>query len=293
METTTLRYFLHVAKLENIHKASKKAHVSPSTLSKALAKLEEELQVKLFKRHGRNIKLTDQGRFLQTRATEIIDLEEATKSKLLGVESTIHITLCGQEILLSQKGVDVGLHIRKTFPRASLEFIPTDTDQHACQAVEFGHAHMAIVMQRPPTGLFSVHIGEVRFVTCVGPGHALYERALNNAPVSIKEVVQYPFASPMPQVSNQKESKHSADGWRDDKNPREIRFVSKSLNTLEKLVKSGQALAYLPDYFASKLHVKVVNIVDCPHSCKQKINLVTRDPSRFGWLNQVSEADPQ
>ena len=50
MEINEIRYFLAVAKLENMHQASEIGGVSPGTLSKAIAKLENELKTKLFKR---------------------------------------------------------------------------------------------------------------------------------------------------------------------------------------------------------------------------------------------------
>ena len=62
MEMKELRYFLAVSKTENIHQASVDINVSTSALSKAIARLEEEFSVKLFKRIGRNIFLSDQGR---------------------------------------------------------------------------------------------------------------------------------------------------------------------------------------------------------------------------------------
>jgi len=279
---------LHVAKLESIRKASKIAHVTPSALSKALAKLEDELQVKLFRRQGRHIRLTDQGRYLKQQAIEIIETVDATKAKLLGIENAVHVTICGQEMFLSHAGVDLGLKIGKSNPEASLEFVPTEDCENAIQALKSGQAHMAITMQKPDDSLFSIDIEEIDFVVCVGAGHELYLQAINNKAVSIKDVIKYPFASPMHAHAGRVTIKKSPDGWRDDKNPREIRFVSKSLSTIEKLVHSGQALAYLPDYLAVKFNVQILKLHDCPHSTKQKIHLVTPDPSRFGWLEQIN-----
>ena len=59
MEIRTLRYFLAVAREENMTKAAEQLHVTQPTLSKALKALEEELGKKLFTRHSFSIRLTE------------------------------------------------------------------------------------------------------------------------------------------------------------------------------------------------------------------------------------------
>lgn len=61
MEIRTLRYFLAVAREENMTRAAEALHVTQPTLSKALKSLEDELGKKLFTRHSFSIKLTDEG----------------------------------------------------------------------------------------------------------------------------------------------------------------------------------------------------------------------------------------
>ena len=57
MEIFELRYFIKAAETQNIHKASQLLNVSPSTVSKAITRLESELEVKLFKKVGNCTKL--------------------------------------------------------------------------------------------------------------------------------------------------------------------------------------------------------------------------------------------
>lgn len=102
-----MRYFLGVAKTQNIHEASEELHVSTGSLSKAIARLEEELSVKLFNREGRGIRLTEEGRLLQRRASEIIQLEESTRLELSGAKGTIQVRIAGAEILLSHWGLEI------------------------------------------------------------------------------------------------------------------------------------------------------------------------------------------
>ncbi len=65
MEIRNLKYFLAVAREENMSKAAEQLHVSQPTLSKTLKALEEELGKKLFTRHSFSISLTDEGMLLR------------------------------------------------------------------------------------------------------------------------------------------------------------------------------------------------------------------------------------
>lgn len=61
MELRVLRYFLVVAREENITRAAEMLHITQPTLSRQLTLLEEELGVKLLERGGRRIALTGEG----------------------------------------------------------------------------------------------------------------------------------------------------------------------------------------------------------------------------------------
>lgn len=69
-----LYYFWSVAREESISRASEHLRLAPSTLSSQVAKLEEALNVKLFRRVGRNLELTEMGRIVFRYAGEIFTL---------------------------------------------------------------------------------------------------------------------------------------------------------------------------------------------------------------------------
>lgn len=81
MELRVLRYFLAVAREENITAAAERLYLSQPTLSKQLMELESELGVKLFIRGSRKITLTEEGMFLRKRAQEIVDLADKTEAE--------------------------------------------------------------------------------------------------------------------------------------------------------------------------------------------------------------------
>ena len=81
MDIRVLRYFLAVAREENISKAAEYLHITQPTLSRQLKELEEELGAELFIRGKRNLSLTDEGMFLRKRAEEITSLMDKTEAE--------------------------------------------------------------------------------------------------------------------------------------------------------------------------------------------------------------------
>ena len=78
MEFRVLKYFLMVAREENITHAAELLHITQPTLSRQMIQLEEELGVKLFQRSKHRIILTEDGMLLRRRAEEIVALAEKT-----------------------------------------------------------------------------------------------------------------------------------------------------------------------------------------------------------------------
>ncbi|MCM1368165.1 MAG: LysR family transcriptional regulator [Roseburia sp.] len=89
MELRVLRYFIEVAREQNITAASERLHVTQPTLSKQLADLEAELGKRLFVRGKRKTTLTDDGMFLFRRAQEIVELADKTQSAFVASEDTV------------------------------------------------------------------------------------------------------------------------------------------------------------------------------------------------------------
>ncbi len=89
MELRVLKYFLAVAREQNITAAAESLHVTQPTLSKQLMDLETDLGCKLFERGKRKITLTEEGVFLRQRAQEIVDLAEKTEAAFVSTHETV------------------------------------------------------------------------------------------------------------------------------------------------------------------------------------------------------------
>ena len=86
MEIRTLRYFLAVAREENMTRAAEMLHVTQPTLSKALRSLEDELGKKLFLRHSFRIELTEEGALLRDRAEDLVSMADKIEKEFLSLD---------------------------------------------------------------------------------------------------------------------------------------------------------------------------------------------------------------
>ena len=86
MEIRTLRYFLAVAREENMTRAAALLHVTQPTLSKALKALEDELGKKLFTRHSFSISLTEEGVLLRNRAEDLVSMADKIEQDFLSLD---------------------------------------------------------------------------------------------------------------------------------------------------------------------------------------------------------------
>ena len=113
MEIRTLRYFLAVAREENMTRAAEQLHLTQPTLSKALKALEEELGKKLFTRHSFSIRLTDEGVLLRNRAEDLVSMADKITQEFVTLDD-----ITGGDIYL---GLAESYQIR-TLARAIKEF---------------------------------------------------------------------------------------------------------------------------------------------------------------------------
>ena len=72
MNIQQMRYFAEVGRFQNITKAAEQLHIAQPTLSIAMHALEEETNLNLFRRVGRNIVLTKDGEHLLEKVNRLL-----------------------------------------------------------------------------------------------------------------------------------------------------------------------------------------------------------------------------
>jgi DNA-binding transcriptional LysR family regulator len=82
MELRHLRYFEAVARHSHVTRAAEELHIAQPALSKQISQLEHELDVALFDRVGRNVRLTEAGEALLPHARMVLAQVEAARAEM-------------------------------------------------------------------------------------------------------------------------------------------------------------------------------------------------------------------
>jgi DNA-binding transcriptional LysR family regulator len=295
METfdlATLRQFLALARHQNLSDAASELHLSPSALSKGLKRLELALQTTLFDRQGRNLRLNADGARLLDRAAALMASADQMRSEFLGTRGSFHCRISGPALLQLNWGRRIASLIGERFPGAQVAF-GNEKEDEALSALARGEADLALVTTAALGALdprhIALNIGLTRFEVAVGANHPL-TLAGNGPRATVTEVLKYPFVVPTQPPFRGLQGGPATDGWRDDQQPRIIRYRSDDLLLVDGLVRAGLALAYLPDYALAELQLLRLDLTDNPFSCTQQVVLVYRPSTASGWLNYVVEA---
>ncbi len=150
MEIRTLRYFLAVAREENMTRAAGRLHVTQPTLSKQLKGLEVELGRKLFVRHSFSIELTDEGRLLRDRAESLVEMADKIEAEFRSLDDDE-----GGELYLGMAesyGVRFVARqlsrLKEACPRLRYHVTSGDTEQ-VLERLDRGLLDFALLCERP------------------------------------------------------------------------------------------------------------------------------------------------
>lgn len=130
MDIKELRYFIAVAECGSISKAAEKLFTTQPNLSRQLMKLEEETGQKLLIRGNKKSELTEAGRLLYKRATEITELIDRTQSELRSDGDEVFGTVCigGGESYAVGLIAKAAKEVSDMFPGIKFDFFSGDTD---------------------------------------------------------------------------------------------------------------------------------------------------------------------
>lgn len=148
MELRILRYFLAVAREENITKAAELLHITQPTLSRQLAQLEEDVGVTLFSRGARKVTLTDEGMLLRRRAEEIVDLADKTEKELTERDELINGVVsvgCG-ELASVQVIAEMFRAFKEKYPAVTYELYAGNAD-YTNERIEKGLSDIALFLE--------------------------------------------------------------------------------------------------------------------------------------------------
>ncbi|MGW1790579.1 LysR family transcriptional regulator [Streptomyces tubercidicus] len=188
MDLLSLRYFRAVARREHISRAAEELRVAQPSVSRTIARLEAELGVKLFDRHGRAIRLNRYGAAFLTRVERALDeLDDARREMAdaaglddgavtVATETLLPLT----ELLAGFRAAHPGVTVR-----CLLSTPEVMRDQLRSREVDFCIASQPL--SGPGLGAVRLLHEEVLLVVPVGHPLAVRER------VTVAELAEEPF----------------------------------------------------------------------------------------------------
>ncbi|MBB1519406.1 LysR family transcriptional regulator [Aquipseudomonas guryensis] len=194
MDLANLNAFLAIAESGSFSEAAERLHLTQPAVSKRIAGLEQQLNVRLFDRLGREVGLTEAGRALLPRAYQILNVLDDTRRALtnLNGEVTGRLTLATSH--------HIGLHrlppLLRAFTRAhpqvalDIQFLDSEV---AYEEILHGRAELAVITLAPETRspVRAVPVWDDPLDFVAAPEHPLVRGT-----ISLADVARHPAVFP-------------------------------------------------------------------------------------------------
>ena len=110
MELSQLHYFAEAAKSEHISKTAEVMHIAQPSLTKSIKNLQTELGVPLFVPKGRNVVLTEYGRYFYKKLVPLLDGLDALPAQLRRMaqleNETMHVNVLSASSIVTQAVIE-------------------------------------------------------------------------------------------------------------------------------------------------------------------------------------------
>ncbi|MES2130603.1 MAG: LysR family transcriptional regulator [Pseudomonadota bacterium] len=292
MNLSDLRIFVSAARRPSLGAAALELHLTPSAVSKALKRLEDALGTALFDRSAKQLVLNESGQRLLGRAQTLLALADQAKADIMGERAAVDCRVAGPAVLLWRHGQALAQALRG-YAEGSLRMQAMFEDE-ALAGLARGDINAAIVTSAAIEGRAehwsadweATDLGSLTLHLLAGAAHPLAgQRRAKTA-----QVLEYDFACPSRSLFCGVQRGARSDGWRDDQLPRKIRYWTDDLQLLLAFVKSGEALAYLPDFALADPGLVRVEVTDCAFTCSEHVWLVWDKRNASQWQQQLAQS---
>ncbi|MFZ6759816.1 LysR family transcriptional regulator [Undibacterium sp. Ji50W] len=305
MNLTDLKIFACVARQPSLGVAAQELHLTPSAVSKALRRLEGDLDTVLFDRSAKQLSLNTSGQRMLEFARNMLALADQAKADVSGEQASLSCRVAGPAILLWRHAEQVR-QAMAAYPEAEIHLTSMYEDE-ALAALERGDVNNALVTSEVLHGRggywsanwVSTSLGALHLQLLAGLQHPLVTGALAvpgvdgsdaSLLISSQQALEYDFVSPSRSLFCGKQRGNLSDGWRDDQLPRKIRYWIDDLQLLLSMVKSGRALAYLPDFALTDAGLRRLEVSDCSFQCSEEVHLVWDAKNAARWQTELASA---
>lgn len=286
LKLAQLRALVAIADCGNFSEAAMELNLSQSTVSHAIANLEDELGVVLLQRGRHGARLTPVGERITPHARAVLAVldtivSEADQAK--GLQGgTLRIASFRSVATHVIPGAIARLHQR--YPNVAVELIEMDELHQLKQALQKGEADVAVAEVIHGDEFDSIHIFDDDYVALLPPSYSLCEASL-----SLEDLRQYPIIG----------SSHSSCGVRIKEHlhrldhPVELAYRIRHDSSMVAMVQQGLGVAILPRLAAEPVPGDV-RICTLPFALSRPIGAtVLKDalhtPAVFAFLDALQE----
>jgi DNA-binding transcriptional LysR family regulator len=242
MDLANLNAFIAVAETRSFSLAAERLHLTQPAVSKRIAALEAQLDVRLFDRLGRDVSLTEAGRALLPRAYQILNVLDDTRRALTNLNGDI-----GGRLSLATSH-HIGLHrlppllraFTRAHPQVSLDIRFLDSEV-AYDEVLHGRAELAVITLAPLTAepVLAVKVWDDPLDFVVAPEHPLASKV----DITLADVAGHPAVFPGGNTFTHHIAQHLFE--REGLTPN-ITMSTNYMETIKMMVSIGIAWSVLP-----------------------------------------------
>lgn len=192
MNLTHLHYFRKMAQLEHYTKAAQALYISQPSLSTSISSMEDELQIKLFRKSGRNVKLTPEGRTFYHYVCKALDtLQEGIQHVKTGQHSQQPVKLAGTPSQLFHRIPQILQSFQNTYPEKFLfELESISDDAEIQEQLLDGRIQFGICSEMPKNSeLTAIPFTAVEMTAVCNHAHPLGNRSF----VTLEELHHFPL----------------------------------------------------------------------------------------------------
>ncbi|MDQ0862066.1 LysR family transcriptional regulator [Bacillus sp. V2I10] len=276
MHLEQLKYIVKVAETRSISIASQNLHVSQSTISKAITNLEEELQIKLFKRSRLGAIPTVEGKNIIKKAYEIVvklnEIQEEVEAQTTLINGELNLS--ASPSLFTPILLKTLSNLKKDYPNLRIVITekksPNIIEDILQGKIDIGLAMIDEINWKAHEELVFETLLEGKIMVCVS----------KHSPLAFSD-----YLTPE-EVINQTVVMYDGGRWKDyisiflnRYGPVNFLFSSNNTEVIKKAVAEGLAISFLMDIALKDDHyVKSGEIIPIP--------LINYDsyPRSFGWV---------
>jgi DNA-binding transcriptional LysR family regulator len=150
MDLANLNAFIAIAETGSFSGAGEHLHITQPAVSKRIAGLEQQLNVRLFDRLGREVSLTEAGRALLPRAYQILNVLDDTRRALTNLSGEVsgRLTLATSHHIGLHRLPPVLRAFTRRYPQVALDIQFLDSEV-AYEEILHGRAELAVITLAP------------------------------------------------------------------------------------------------------------------------------------------------